>query len=354
MSRMHALTGVHNLNRSTRITVGAISAFCIVLGTFISAQAIQGDLLTNGGFETGSAGTGWQTTDPNGIEVWPASNIPTYSGWPTGSTAYEGTQFAELNASQPGTLYQDVVTVPGETLTWTLAHRARGTGNTDVMRVLAGPGGGTGATGLTSISATKKNGSSLSSAVSNLSDSETAWGVWEGTYVVPSGQTLTRFGFQAVSSGNGNTSQGNFLDAVAFGRIYTGPTITITYDAQSGSVTPTSQTYTGTSLSWPTPTRTGYTFDGWFSNSSGGNRVDTSSSFTPTASATYFAHWTPIISNSQQQNTQGASTQPELARTGVNLESQGILVLDLLLLAGGMALTGINFRSKRRRSTDTN
>lgn len=34
----------------------------------------------------------------------------------------------------------------------------------------------------------------------NLSDGSAAWGSHTGTYTVPAGQTVTRFGFQAVSS----------------------------------------------------------------------------------------------------------------------------------------------------------
>ena len=35
----------------------------------------------------------------------------------------EGEQFAELNAREPGMLYQDVKTTPGQTIYWRLAHR---------------------------------------------------------------------------------------------------------------------------------------------------------------------------------------------------------------------------------------
>ena len=71
----------------------------------------------------------WNTTDDsNGIEIWGDAFL--------GVPAYEGANFAELNANSAGTLYQDVVTFPGATMTWTLHHRGRDT--TDVMRVLIG------------------------------------------------------------------------------------------------------------------------------------------------------------------------------------------------------------------------
>ena len=49
-----------------------------------------------------------------------------------------------------------------------------------------------------------------------LSDDVTAWGTHTGDYVVPAGQTCTRFAFRAVSTGSGSPSVGNFLDAVSF------------------------------------------------------------------------------------------------------------------------------------------
>lgn len=139
---------------------------------------------------------GWSTTDTGGIELW-------WNG-AYGVPSFEGNQFAELNAYIAGTLYQDVATVPGETLYWSLAHRARDLNNdpnpvTDVMRVVIGPPVGP-----------------LVQSGPNLSDTDAAWGTHTGSYTVPEGQTTTRFGFQAVSSGNGNNSAGNFLDAISF------------------------------------------------------------------------------------------------------------------------------------------
>lgn len=43
------------------------------------------------------------------------------------NAAYEGSQFAELNCEAAGALYQDVLTIPGTSLNYWLAHRARGT-----------------------------------------------------------------------------------------------------------------------------------------------------------------------------------------------------------------------------------
>ena len=64
----------------------------------------------------------------------------------------------------------------------------------------------------------------------------------------------------------------------------------VTLNANGGSVSPTSMTYTGTALTLPTPTRSGYTFNGWWTAQTGGTQV--SGAYTPTANVTLYAHWT--------------------------------------------------------------
>jgi uncharacterized repeat protein (TIGR01451 family) len=156
--------------------------------------------LVNGGFEDPS-GTGprfidqslvpgWSTTATDDlIELWgPGTGVPTGSG----------AQFAELNATQASTLYQDVATTPGQVLKWELQHRGRI--GTDVMAVLLGPAGGT-----------------LVQQGGTISDDDTAWGTHSDLYTVPPGQTTTRFAFQAVSSAGGDPGLGNFLDSISLG-----------------------------------------------------------------------------------------------------------------------------------------
>lgn len=166
--------------------------------------------IVNGGFEqptvpTGSWGLytqsqvpGWLTTDSRGqIELWSSGFL--------GVPAPQGRQFAELNANSASRLYQDVATTPGQTLSWSLKHRGRA--GTDVMRVVIGAPGTT-----------------LTQSGPNLSDGTTAWGSHTGTYIVPAGQIVTRFGFEAVSSVGGQ-AVGNFLDDITFG---TGPCLVST------------------------------------------------------------------------------------------------------------------------------
>ncbi|WP_125636551.1 Ig-like domain-containing protein [Nonomuraea sp. WAC 01424] len=137
---------------------------------------------------------GWHTTaSDRKLEFWNSTS---------GVPAADGQQFAELNASEVSTLYQDVPTVPGTVMTWSLYHRGRA--GTDVMRVLIGTPGAT----------APQNPDGAGSP--DLSDGNTAWGHYTGTYVVPAGQTVTRFAFESVSAAGGNPAIGNFLDGVVF------------------------------------------------------------------------------------------------------------------------------------------
>jgi len=167
------------------------------------------DQLMNGGFETpvvapntftlfpAASVPPWQTTDGLGeIEIWGDG----YLGVPAG----QGNGFAELNANTAGTLYQDVVSTPGATMSWTLLHRGRG--GDDTMQVLIGDAADADVNGSTGWDYTSPD----------LTDGTTDWGAHGADFVVPAGQTCTRFAFRAVSTASGNDSVGNFLDAVAF------------------------------------------------------------------------------------------------------------------------------------------
>ena len=62
------------------------------------------------------------------------------------------------------------------------------------------------------------------------------------------------------------------------------------------------------SVTLPTPTRTGYTFDGWYIADEGGTKIgNAGASYTPTANITLYAHWNPNIYKVTLDN-QGATT----------------------------------------------
>jgi len=75
---------------------------------------------------------------------------------------------------------------------------------------------------------------------------------------------------------------------------WTRNTYTITFNANGGSVTPTSGTTnaSGTLTSLPTPTRAGYTFNGWYTAATGGTQVTIGTEFC--ANTTIYAQWTLI------------------------------------------------------------
>ncbi|MFD8611683.1 hypothetical protein [Streptomyces sp. NPDC059631] len=132
---------------------------------------------------------GWLTTaTDHRIELW-------HSGF-QGVPAADGAQFAELNANQVSTLYQDLPTTPGTKLYWRLYHRGR-LGDDTMALDIGAPG-----------AAVEQR---------RFTDGNTAWGYYTGTYIVPAGQTLTRFAFRSVSAAGGNQSIGNFLDGIFFG-----------------------------------------------------------------------------------------------------------------------------------------
>ena len=155
-------------------------------------------------------------TVPSVAAVEPEGNCAEFSDGE--QEAYDGEHFVELNANSDSALYQDIATVPGDTISWRIAHRARITGP-DVMHVLAGPAGGNGVDGLIPLVPLREDGEPTGrdpvTGDPDISDDSDAWTVWSGTYVVPNGQTRTRFGFEAISSPFG-ISVGNFLDAIEF------------------------------------------------------------------------------------------------------------------------------------------
>lgn len=127
----------------------------------------------------------WETTaTDNKIEVWGDGFL--------GVNSADGNHFIELNANQVASLYQDVVTIPGTTLVWSVSHRGR-TG-TDTASLSVG--------GLNSdldIQETMTTGND-------------GWVTYTQEYVVPEGQTVTRFSLDSVDSASSNQSIGNLID----------------------------------------------------------------------------------------------------------------------------------------------
>ena len=158
--------------------------------------------------------------------------------WHNVEAAASETQFAELNANEPGALYQDVLTTPGAKLYWQLYHRGRGTtaydsSQTDTMYVLIM------STKLAKqyhvdtqsavqdvIANVRSNtGKYPGASVATITDDNVKWYRHTGDYDVSENQYLTRFFFVAgetafdKNGGDGKTKAGtvgNHLDNVSF------------------------------------------------------------------------------------------------------------------------------------------
>ena len=120
---------------------------------------------------------------------------------------------------------------------------------------------------------------------------------YTGTALTLPTPTWANHSFQGwYTSASGGTQVGNTYTPTANVTLYAHWTseatanYTVTLDANGGSVSPTSMTYTGTALTLPAPTKSGYTFSGWWTAQTGGTQV--SGAYTPTANVTLYAHWT--------------------------------------------------------------
>ncbi len=161
----------------------------------------------------GSSPLLWDTTESdNVIELWKNDGPGPQTGLTAQNanggmaiSAEDGSQWAELNANDVGALYQDLTTVPGQILQWSVWHRGRysGAANASKKDIMAVQIGST--TSQTSQIPTGQT-------TRDISDGPTAWVLYRGIYTVPAGQTTTRFQFAAISTASGDRSIGNFID----------------------------------------------------------------------------------------------------------------------------------------------
>ena len=155
------------------------------------------------------------------------SNLVGYSWYGTVAAA-DGIQFAELNCEAAGALYQDILTTPGETLNYQLAHRARGnkkdaTEENDTMYVVimsTQMAVDNNVTTQARVQDIINNQSNYPGAtVVSYTDNDQMWTYHQGAYKVNSdGQYSTRFFFVAGNTASGNNIVGNFLDDIKFTR----------------------------------------------------------------------------------------------------------------------------------------
>lgn len=147
------------------------------------------------------------------LELWrgPRDNS---SGGPVSGRS--GGQFAELNANSFSRVFQNICLVNGENVGWRFSHRGRTSATIrDVMSMRVGTG-----VGSTVVTAGTTNNGAYDTPVAaqgTASVSATATGGWRDytgafTYTGLSGNT--NIGFEAVSTADGGTTLGNFLDDI--------------------------------------------------------------------------------------------------------------------------------------------
>jgi len=95
------------------------------------------------------------------------------------------------------------------------------------------------------------------------------------------------------------------------------PIFTVTFNATSGTVTPTSGTtrIDSTLASLPTPTKDDYAFNGWFTAETGGEKITESKKYS--ANTTIYAQWTQFAYTVTLDPTSGTVT-PRIIRIGEN------------------------------------
>ncbi|WP_312505293.1 lectin-like domain-containing protein, partial [Lysinibacillus sp.] len=177
--------------------------------------------LINGSFEEPTARMPGDTGSPGSEHAWQyflESEVP---GWKTSASDKfiqimkseylyggmeinppNGNQYAELNAEQVSALYQDVETIPGQTIYWRLAHKG-GLG-VDTMSVQIG--------------SANIDPKSLPT-VKEITTDKDKWVYYSGTYTVPAEQTTTRFAFNSIEAAGGDQRWGNLLDDIFLGTV---------------------------------------------------------------------------------------------------------------------------------------
>lgn len=137
--------------------------------------------------------------------------------------------YAELCAYEKGTaIYQDIKTVPGTLYKVRLKHAGLYNGYLDKMQVMIGVPGHEQPVEMTRTSVNgngdrlNEKSTTIATKVSNTGEADRShdsqWETYEGTYLIPEGQTTTRFIFRSVDSKS--MEHGNLLDDIVFDKAY--------------------------------------------------------------------------------------------------------------------------------------
>lgn len=135
--------------------------------------------------------------------------------------------YAELCAYEAGTaIYQDIRTVPGTLYKVRLKHASLNSTYLDKMQVMIGTPGHEQPVEMTRTSVNghgdklNEKSTTIATKVTNGNNRHhvNQWETYEGTYLIPDGQTTTRFTFKSIDSKQ--LDYGNVLDGIVFDKAY--------------------------------------------------------------------------------------------------------------------------------------
>ncbi len=234
--------------------------------TVADTNASLPDHLVNGDFNVNyhdqwkDSFGGWTSIDPNAGKILHATSLPNGSswkwtainGWDKSKFGWTSTQkagsnvqqkanavepqyddstadnvYAELCAYEAGTaIYQDIRTVPGTLYKVRLKHASLNSTYLDKMQVMIGTPGHEQPVEMTRTSVNghgdklNEKSTTIATKVTNGNNRHHAdqWETYEGTYLIPDGQTTTRFTFKSIDSKQ--LDYGNVLDDIVFDKAY--------------------------------------------------------------------------------------------------------------------------------------
>ena len=177
---------------------------------------------------------GWASTQQAGNNIQQKANAVELQ-----YDAHADNVYAELCAYEAGTaIYQDLKTTPGALYKVRLKHSSISGAYLDKMQVMIGAPGHETPVEMTRTTVNghgdKLNEKStvIATKVTNGNERDHAdqWETYEGTYLIPDGQTTTRFTFRSVDARS--LDRGNLLDDIVFDKAYR-----LTYDKNSSDAT---------------------------------------------------------------------------------------------------------------------
>lgn len=139
-------------------------------------------------------------------------------------------------------------------------------------------------------------------------------------------------GSNAGSGNAGNNTGNNTGNNGSVAQI----TYTVSYNTNGGGDISSSVVNAGNAVTLPTPAKSGYTFAGWYIDSSLDTKIATST-YIPTADTTMYAKWTANVSNN-------GSADNNVPKTGVDNSSAMIFVILAILIACAVVIVFVRYR----------